>query len=455
MADGFDPFIELHDEEKTSYNHNNIEIPDTHKEVIRQWILHGSPLEGEVVDTNVIRQYYLEGGDESFPNGKPDAPEPDQGFQIKLGPFFLEPAGEEELMFKYELDLPEGREVTRVESFFSPFSHHFVMAKFNENYPSESIPDGFRYSWTSHPAFSEATPIVLMQESSNLLLPEGTAFGFESGTILDLNTHFINYLQNIVYKCEVYVNVYTQEVGIAQQEMKTDLRQNQEIVIPPDGNVHSFDSIVTQPDLDRIHLWSLMGHAHKRSIGAKVFLRDENGEKGELIYDASCPNGEVECVAPFYDWEHIPFSFYSPFIEVDMGADRGLIYSMDYVNNDTYSVGWGNNEDDEMMTLIMMYVEDTTGLNLVTSIDPPISSIGEGKFQIFPNPTRDKCYIIGKGVEVVDEIRIFDVDGREFACPWVYIENEISINLQSIPKGIYFIQMVAEEDSSVCKVILE
>ena len=54
-------------------------MTDEDIELVRQWILYGSPLGGDVVNTTLIDDFYQNGGIESVPN--PPAP-PANGFQV-------------------------------------------------------------------------------------------------------------------------------------------------------------------------------------------------------------------------------------------------------------------------------------------------------------------------------------------------------------------------------------
>ena len=105
-------------------------LTEVETELIRQWILFGAPTSGTVVDESLLETYYSGMGQTSFPDGPPEAPAAEEGFQIKMGPFFLEPGGEVEFFTKYELDLPEDVEVTRLDVKFSNYSHHFIMYDF-------------------------------------------------------------------------------------------------------------------------------------------------------------------------------------------------------------------------------------------------------------------------------------------------------------------------------------
>ena len=79
------------------------QLTDVEKELIRQWILLGAPAQNSdsqlataYVDQipQLINEYYNGNGVASFPNGAPAAPDPSEGFQVMMGPFYLNPAGQ-------------------------------------------------------------------------------------------------------------------------------------------------------------------------------------------------------------------------------------------------------------------------------------------------------------------------------------------------------------------------
>ena len=188
-------------------------------------------------DADMIEEYYTtNNGLEAFPDGPPPAPAEDEGFQIKMGSYFLEPNGEVEYYQKYELDLPEDQEVTRIDIQFSDYSHHFLIYDFNPG-GDASTPPGLRLN-----AFHNDIGLVAaVQGPTDLHLPEGTAFRWEEGLVLDLNSHYINYSATNIYKAEVYLNIYTQPVGTAAQEMKTELITHFDFWVPNDGDLVTAD----------------------------------------------------------------------------------------------------------------------------------------------------------------------------------------------------------------------
>ena len=201
--------------------------------------------------------------------------------------------------------------------------------------------------------------VAAVQEPTDLKLPEGTGFKWEEGLVLDLNTHYINFSANSTYLAEAYINVYTQPTGTAKQEMKTELFANLNIPIQNNENMITHEQSLNF-NFGDIHLWGMMGHTHKYGRDYKVYKRI-GGQKGEMIYDASCAQGIPGCVSPFFDYRHIPFRYFNDGFEpLTMNFSNGLIHEASWLNDGPFSVNFGFTSDDEMMVLVIMYLDDIT-----------------------------------------------------------------------------------------------
>jgi hypothetical protein len=403
-------------------------LNDEEKELIRQWILFGAPLQGEVVDENLIAEYYGGNAMQSFPDGPPASPAHDEGFQIKMGPFYLEPGDELEFFQKYELDLPADQEVTRLDMQIGTFSHHFILYDFNPG-GAQSIPPGLRLA-ADH---SNISLVAAVQEPTDLQLPGGTAFFWDDQLVLDLNAHYINYSATAVYQAEVYVNVYTQPIGTAAQEMQTDLIANLNIYIPNDGDEVSYSQIIN-PQFGEIFLWGLMGHTHQYGTGYKIYERQLDGSE-RLVYDGACPQAEPGCVSPFFDYQHIPLRYFEPLRSLMMSPQQGLRHEASWVNNGPSPVSFGPTSDDEMMVMIMMYTTDTTGVT-PTSTEAPNAQ--PSAVSVFPNPSADQVYVDWKGAGERLTFQLFDLQGRPvFSKQLDAVAGRAALRLPDLPPGVY------------------
>lgn len=390
------------------------QLTDVEKEMVRQWILYGAPSNGTVVDPQVVEDYYMVNGLESFPDGPPEAPATGEGFQIKMGPFFLKPAGspqggdEVEYFQKYELDLtlPEDTEVNRLDVKIGPSSHHFIVYDFDSPAFGNLVTPGLRVN----PYHAGIGLVAAVQESQDIQLPQGTAFPWEENLVLDLNSHYINYSSTNILKAEAYLNVYTQDAGTAAQEMKTELIVNDDIYIQNNGNTDVETDVVNFGG-GEIFIWGMMGHTHQWGTGYKVYERI-NGQQGDMIYDAACPGGIPGCISPNYDYQHIPMRYTEPFKPLTLNFNNGFIHEATYANHGPGPVWFGPTSDDEMMVMILMYVTDTTGVvfdntTSTAEIYNPLEDI-----QVFPNPMNDQTsFFIPNGVGEID-LTVYDMLGQ-------------------------------------------
>ncbi len=419
------------------------DITNVEKELIRQWILWGAPKEGEVVSEALVKDFYGGKGAMAFPDNPPPAPHPSEGFQLKMGPFFMPPAGETELYLKYQLDNEESIEVNRIEVMMSNFSHHFIIYDYGSE--ADEVPEGYRFD-QDHT--QDVSFVASVAESQNILLPEKTAFFWDRHHVLDLNSHYINYDTDKVYQSEAYVNVYTQPRGEALHRMNSTLIPNFRINIPNTGDlITETAAIKYAPFLgdfipSEVFAWSIGGHTHRYGAGYKVWTMKDD-QKEELIYDGSCPEGVPGCIAPFFDYQHIPIRHWDNFLHLDLR--EGLFHEAKYINDGPESVSWGPTSKDEMMLFGLFYITDTTGLelNLTTStkvVDPVFQGV-----KVFPNPmVNHATMILPNDLGVVD-FKLFDMVGKEVKRVNGIRNGYLRIEKGTLPEGMYIYTLKDEQ----------
>jgi len=439
IEDGLEPFIEMDAAEMPTTSHGAaLGLTDAEKELIRQWILYGAPQTGEVVREDLLKDYYANGGLESFPNGRPTPPDPSVGFQIKMGPFFLEPGsvGEIEYFQKYELHNEDPIEVTRIENLMDGnSSHHFILYDYNNATVAANQKPGLRL----YPDHVNVGLVEAVQDPVDLKLPEGTAFFWEANKVLDLNSHYINY-NNVPYKSEVYLNVYYQESGVAKQEMHSDLIA-QIICIPPnDGDPYSVQMPVTDNTPGEIYIWALSGHTHQLGRGYKIWRR-ENDVATDLLYDAACWEGVPGCVAPNYDYRHIPFRYFDELMPLSLGENNGFVHEATWVNNTDRYVCWGDTSDDEMMVMIVMFLTDTEGV--VTDIENPEAEIKT--LTADPNPMTERTLISLPDDTGVVNLTLYDVLGNPVRVMQNINDQQIVLNRDRLPAGMYVYRIESQK----------
>jgi len=424
------------------------------KELIRQWILFGAPETGTAVDTAIISDYYNGNGVDGVPNPI-TAPDEGDGYQIKLGPFFMEPLDEVEYFLKYKVENPDTIEIHQVDVDLGQlYSHHFITYRFRnqgESGQPAGIPNNYNEGLRLDNAHNDVTFVTANQESSTIDLPAGTGFRWLPQTVLDLNSHYINYDQNKILKAENYINIYTHESGTAVQLMETDLYVNPSIVIPATNQDVQFTDNIVGTGVDKAYYWMITSHTHQLGQDFDVYLADSQGNADDQIFDAEYMDGDPNGVFIGYDYQHPPVRYWEyPFLEVQKNI--GFVQVATYNNNTGQLVFWGDTSDDEMMITMAMYVNDTTGLGNFenTTID---SYHGQGNFQLFPNPAND--FIVISGTHTVPySITIINVLGE------IVLKQNLDSNLgiietSSLIAGVYFYSISSNNSIRSGKLIIK
>lgn len=333
--------------------------------------------------------------------------------------------------------MEEDREVNRLDMTIGNYSHHFLLYDF-ETGGDNSISDGLRLN-SFH---NQIGLVAAIQESTDLKLPGGTAFRWQDDLVLDLNSHYINYSATLVHQAEVYINVYTQNMNTAAQEMQTELIAKTNIYIPNNENTVVHSDVINE-NFGEIYLWGLMGHTHKYGTSYKVWTR-ENLQQADMIYDAACPRGEPGCFSPYFDYQHIPFRYFEPLRPTNMTFTTGLLHQASWVNDGPSPVWFGPTGDDEMMVLVMMFTTDSAGVEIVATeeIAPQVDVL-----EIAPHPATDWVQLTSPHYIKNGTFRLLDVTGRPV------LQQSVSgyrflVERDQWPAGMYLYQLSDEDGSN-------
>ncbi len=413
-------------------------------ELIRQWILYGAPEEGEVIDQSLISDYYNGNGMESVEN-PPAPPAEGQGFQIHLGPILIPPGGEQEYFYKYRMNNTSTIEVTGFDTEMGFSSHHFIIMKFSTLFGDflDSTLEGLRI-WDRH---DHAEFVEVAQDSQQTRLPNGAAFIWNTGSVLDLNTHYINYSSSSVLAGDIYVNVYTQPLGTANQPMFAQLIPNLDLAIEPTGAPFAVRDTFSTNLLPKAYVWSLTSHAHQRSVDYDIF-QPVSGADPLHIYDASCPDGIPGCSSPSYDYENPPTRFFEPFLETI--PSEGVIHETTYINETDSVINWTWTSDGEMMVFVMRYLTDTVGVNFDEPVGINEATVHENSnFNIFPNPSAESYVNIDFDGSDLQAIYVYDILGNVIP---VELEDKVSylkIHFKhSLASGFYLLHLIDQQGNS-------
>jgi len=271
-----------------------------------------------------------------------------------------------------------------------------------------------------------------------------------------LNSHYINYSADKALACEAYLNVYTQPNGTAIQTMYSVLLSNQSFNIPANGLPYTdeYAAFETGHGEDKLFLWGISSHAHKLSTDFDIYLRTEDGDRGEHIFDASCNAtlGMPGCLDEIYDYQHPPIRYWESFKPIKW--KEGILYETEWVNDTGSPVDFGFESDDEMSVVFYFYVDDTAGLNLPLPVqENTIAS----EVHIMPNPVQDMLFI--ELPENMDnaQVILFNAQGQLVPAQTTSMgQNWLQVDMHTLPTGLYFVQVTnASGNTYVQRVVVE
>lgn len=437
-------------------------------DLIHVWILNGAPETGIVADTALINMYH--NGMGLVQATPPPAPDPSEGFQIHLGPIFLGPNdgvydNEKEFFIKYKLPMiSDTMEITRIESFIDVESHHYIIYKFDDAQSAGNVTqEGLREVTNFFNAFTDGTTMVAAwQNTSDINLPQNTAYFWEPNLTLDLNLHLRNYDTDSVLKAVVYTNVYLQPKQAGTIEMISDLVLFNTIplqfiscpfsdfCIPADGADHNFVGNVTSDDLeglssnDSMYIWMLSSHTHKYGIGFNIYERNPGGpndEKGTQVYDGFY-NFSYTFNQGFYDYEDPAVRYFDP-NEFVLNAGEGLVHEATFNNTGTVDVGFGITTEDEMMLTFFQYTKVRPSSGNPTGIKEIQTN---NEVSLYPNPTTGTVTIsINSANPSIDSKRsfsLYDLVGKEVAHEkFSSGKSELVFHKGQLKSGVYLYQV--------------
>lgn len=434
-------------------------------ELVRQWILFGAKNDNETyINPSVLEEYYTEGGLDQIE--APAAPAVGEGYQIQLGPIFLEPGEEREFIYRYELQNEQPEEVNKVQVEMNQQSHHFLFFSFKEG-EEFAQQDGLigvtGFGGGSGLAITSDTKMVGgWAYSRDLQLPDGTAFSWGQDQVLKLNYHILNYSASAILPATLYVNVFTQPEGTALMEMHSEFHLSIEetqaagLLYPPGISEHTWEMSnfeESNGNNDTVHIWTLGSHTHKYGVDFDIFLNDD-GQHGDQIYEGFY-NLDYTTLLNYYNFAEPPFRIFDDFLSIRDGD--GLIIEGVYDNTSNQFVVAGLTTDDEMFGVFMNYlVGDISVLEQDTT---PIVGLNEQQIEstwsIYPNPTNGKVNInLPNNIEDLN-VEVYNAAGELMFGESITVgAKQWPLNLSTLDNGIYIVQLISPYFNEVQKITL-
>ncbi len=426
-------------------------------ELVRQWIIFGAPQTGAVVDTALINTYYREGGiDDTY--AQHAAPDPSEGFQMYMGRIFVPPLTEMEYYMKFDPEISTAIEVPKIETYMAEGAHHFVIYSFNPG-AETAYEDGLRNAYDPDYQNSHSdikNPITTGPGLWNYDLPDNTAYYWPANTVFDMNIHIKNTSIDSIMSADLYMNVYTQPAGTTSDYMQVALFPVLDMSVPFDNEEHLIESIADAPNATKTwKIWNLYTHTHKYGTSYEAFKRNEDGSRGEMIYDGNYSYEMGFDVGFYRTGPEVTFRYFPDDELYEIDPRVGIIHEAGFTN---YAgpdpVLWGLTSDEEMMVLGVQYIEGSslTGINDLARI--------EG-LKLFPNPTKNVFTINFNLLENASvTIDVNDVMGRKIA---VLNSSENTAGMFSktfdtqqlgLSPGVYFVGITVDDATVSEKIII-
>lgn len=433
-------------------------------ELVRQWILYGAKNDNkEYIKYETLKEYYQDPSAQLPQIDAPQAPKPGEGYQIQLGPIFLEPGKEVEYVYRYELRNQNEEEINKIDVEMNQQSHHFLFFKFNDNARYEQAPGLIKVGRgeEGNAITNNSKMLGGWAYSRDFNLPNGTAYKWAKDEVLKLNYHILNYSSTAILPAKLYVNIYTQPAGTAVKEMHSEFHLSPEnsfsgISFPPGISEHEWHMNLFNEARgnEEVHIWNLGAHTHKYGVDFDIY-NYENKVKGEQIYEGFY-NLDYTFNQGFYNFAEPPFRIFDNFLTIN--SDDGLWIEGVYDNTSDNLVRVGLTTEDEMFGVFLQYLtgDITEVRDLVGVENLEVNNLFD--WSIHPNPSTNGILNVQLPNNVVGEkaIKIYDILGSEvLAEPVMGSETNLKINLTNQPAGYYLVELNTLAGKSVQKLLLK
>lgn len=466
---------DLHSDSKLTDGENqlmpqNNKLPDEDIELVRQWILFGAKNnETEYVKYETLKEYYADPLAHLPQIEAPPVPSPGEGYQVQLGPIFLEPGEEVEYVYRYELRNQNATEVNRIDVEMNTQSHHLLLFNFIEGQENAQAPGLLKvedsYESEGNAITSDTKMVGGWVYSNDFSLPKGTAYKWKENEVLKLNYHILNYSSSAILPAKLYVNIYTQPVGTAIKEMHSEfhLHGDEEtfphgIYFPPGISEHEwhmteFEQVEDAAGNQEVHIWNVSSHTHKYGVDFDMYLY-EDGVKGEQVYEGFY-NFDYTFNQGFYDYAEPPFKLFDNFLTVS--EEDGLWIEGKYDNTSEEDVYIGLTTKDEMFGMFVHYL--TGDISDVRDLQPvDVNEIDNTvHWSLHPNPSKNGIVQITLPFNVNETtLKVYNILGSEVLNRQINLnQSSLRLDLSNQPKGYYLVKLNSVDGSSVQKLLLK
>lgn len=316
-------------------------------EFVRRWIEAGAPKTGEVADAKLLddKTPSVSTTDDFKPMSSPQAEGVD-GYQLKVDKFSVAANFERELFVRRNVGNTSDIYVNKIKLQSRQNSHHMVLYDYQDRTKLPVLdqirdlrnPDnGLNYN-----TFIQMGNHIFLgggtQSNQEYVFPEGTALLLPANFSMDLNPHYFNKTNTVLYG-ENYVNLYTIQKAKVKYVVKTINLPNQNLTIFPNTKTTITKDFFFNTN---VKIVSLTSHTHK--FGEKYVIKIKGGARdGEVVYEN-------------LDWEHpVVINFATP---ISLKKGEGLTSVVIYNNTSNQKLAFGLTSDDEMDIIFGYYYEE-------------------------------------------------------------------------------------------------
>ena len=316
-------------------------------EFVRRWIEAGAPKTGEVADAKLLddKTPSVSVIDDFKAMSSPKTEGVD-GFQLKVDKFEVAPNFERELFVRRNVGNTSEIYVNKIKLQSRQNSHHMVLYDYRDR---NSLPvlDQVRDLRNPDNGLNISTVLQMSnhiflgggtQANQEYIFPEGTALLLPANYSMDLNPHYFNKTNTVLYG-ENYVNLYTTQKAKVKYVVKTIDFNNTNLTIFPNTKTTISKDFTFNTN---VKIVSLTSHTHK--FGEKYIIKIKGGARdGEVVYEN-------------LDWEHpVVINFATP---IALKKGEGLTSVVTYNNTSNQKLAFGLTSDDEMDIIFGYYYEE-------------------------------------------------------------------------------------------------
>lgn len=288
-----------------------------------------------------------EGGSPTVSTALLEPPAQGKGVQLRMvSP--LDPGTETERCMFHQVG-PEGLAVNREDVRFTSGSHHVLLYvtpytqvptqdRFGTNVDTSGV---FECGAKGPTAHWEVTGVAGGSQIANGApiindLPSGTAIIIPAGTVLLMNTHYLNSTGKVL-ETDARINLYT----IPQSEVTTEAGilfwYNPFIYIPAQQHASAREVCTVK---NNIQLINAQSHMHRRGVGYVARALDSSGTPIDELYRTT-------------EWEEVEMNTFEP--PKTLTAGQKVDFQCDYLNTTDHTIIQGLSTQDEMCMFLGLY----------------------------------------------------------------------------------------------------